>query len=352
MKFKWSILSLLLVMIVSTARLHAQDPQFSQYYSAPLYLNPGFAGSTNQQRIVFNHRLQWPNLPQAFSTFSFSYEAYVDKLKSGFGVLATTDKMGSAGWRTTYAGLLYSYKVRLSKKWVFSPGIYFAYGTNGMDKSKLRLRDGLEIDGQSLDPDIDRLGSRAFFDFSSGALFYNKNVWFGVSAYHLNQPNLSLFGEESRLNAKINIHGGAKIPLYNGPRMRASKISYLTPSFVYRLQGDAQQFDIGLQYHRDPIGVGVWYRGLPIQQVIKFEDSEAAVNQQDALVFIVSLNLRDLQIGYSYDYTLSELSGAAGGAHEVSLVWEFMKRSVRPGLRRRTRLIPCPSFNTNSDLWN
>lgn len=74
-----------LVLVVNVA--FAQDPQFSQYYQAPLYLNPGFTGITPQQRLAINHRIQWPNLPQAFSTYSFSYDIFVDELKSGFGIL-------------------------------------------------------------------------------------------------------------------------------------------------------------------------------------------------------------------------------------------------------------------------
>ncbi len=49
----------------------AQDPQFSQFYAAPMYLNPGFAGTTVDNRIVFNHRIQWPSLPGAFVTSNF-----------------------------------------------------------------------------------------------------------------------------------------------------------------------------------------------------------------------------------------------------------------------------------------
>src|SRR5277367_2868704 len=108
------ITSFLLVIVACVAK--AQDPQFSQYYQAPLYLNPGFTGITSQQRAVVNNRIQWPNLPQAYTTYAFSYDIWVDELKSGIGVLVTTDKMGSASWRTTTASLLYSYKVKLTDK--------------------------------------------------------------------------------------------------------------------------------------------------------------------------------------------------------------------------------------------
>ena len=43
-------------------KLQAQDPQFSQFYAAPLYLNPGFAGTTPYIRAGANFRSQWPSL--------------------------------------------------------------------------------------------------------------------------------------------------------------------------------------------------------------------------------------------------------------------------------------------------
>ncbi|GAA0891117.1 hypothetical protein GCM10009122_07960 [Fulvivirga kasyanovii] len=347
-----NILLVLFLAVITITQSYGQDPQFSQYYAAPLYLNPGFTGITPQQRLVANHRVQWPNLPQAFSTYSFSYEIFVDELKSGFGVLATTDKMGSAGWRTTYAGLLYSYKVRINKNWVFSPGLYFSYGSNGIDRSKLQLRDGLEFDGQSIDPDLNKLGNQNYFDFSSGAVLYNRSLWFGVSAYHLNRPNLSILGEESRLPVRVNIHGGMKLPLYNGPRT-ISKVSYLTPSFVYRMQGPSfQQLDVGLQYHVDPIAVGVWYRGIPISGSFKSGTETIQVVQQDALVFVMSLLFGNFQVGYSYDFTVSRLSTSTGGSHEVSIIYEFVAKSIRPGVKRKSKLIPCPSFNSKEGFWN
>src|SRR5688572_17232083 len=180
----------LLVMIGAYAS--AQDIQFSQYYQAPLFLNPGFTGITPQQRLVANHRIQWPNLPQAYTTSAFSYDIFVEELRSGFGMLLTTDKMGSAGWQTNTFNLLYSFKVRLTEKLVFSPGLVFGYGTHGIDQTKLRLGDGLEFERNgeynSVDPDQGRLGRQNYFDVGAGFLFYSKSLWLGAAFHHLNKP--------------------------------------------------------------------------------------------------------------------------------------------------------------------
>ena len=50
----------------------AQDPQFSQFYAAPLYINPAFTGASEYTRIGANYRNQWPGISGSFVTTSAS----------------------------------------------------------------------------------------------------------------------------------------------------------------------------------------------------------------------------------------------------------------------------------------
>ncbi|HMP99599.1 MAG TPA: type IX secretion system membrane protein PorP/SprF [Cyclobacteriaceae bacterium] len=343
MKYQRQILFVLFG-VFSTGLALAQDPQFSQYYNAPLYLNPGFTGSTQHQRVAFNHRLQWPGLPQAFSTFATSYDIYVDELSSGFGILATTDKMGSAGWRTTNVGLLYSFKVRLNDNLVFSPGLNFSYGVNGLDRTKLVLGDGLEFDGISLDPELARIGNKSYFDFSSGFILYSRKTWVGAAFAHMNRPNLSIIEEVNRLPMKVTIQGGTRINIGDHPTA-GPNLNYITPSFIFRMQGPFTQLDVGLNYHIDPISVGVWYRGKP------FEKNVIGNLAQDALVFQFGFMFDNVQIGYSYDFTVSELETASGGAHEIALIFDFVT-TIRKSNRSKGKLIPCPTFYERRSVFN
>lgn len=342
-----------MIWVVGVATVYGQDPQFSQFYQAPLYMNPGFAGITPQQRAVFNYRVQWPNLPQAFATYAASYDIFIDELRSGIGVIATNDKMGTANWSTTTFGLDYSYKVKLTEKLVFSPGLYFGYGTNGIDRSKLRLGDGLQYERPgkpyaSVDDVQYKISSQSYFDFGSGFLLYTRALWLGASFQHMNQPNLSVLNDASRLPMKTSIHAGAKIPLKGrGMRTRTNKIDYLTPSVIYRMQGPSfSQLDIGLNYHIDPISVGVWYRGKPFSQTV--------INSvyQDAMILQLGMYLKNLTIGYSYDFTVSEMQTSTGGSHEVSIVYEFVAKPVRRAVKKKYKLIPCPTFNSKDGFWN
>jgi type IX secretion system PorP/SprF family membrane protein len=161
----------------------------------------------------------------------------------------------------------------------------------------------------------------------------------------MNRPNLSVLNEVSRLDMKTSIHAGIRLSLNGGLRNHA-RTSYLTPSFIYRTQGKTfTQLDLGVNYHIDPISVGVWYRGKPFQRTV--------INsvQQDALILYLGLYFKNLTIGYSYDFTVSNLQTSSGGAHEVSIVYEFNSKSKKD-VKKKYRLIPCPTFNSKEGFWN
>ncbi len=88
---------LLLLVLLSTLnliKLKAQDPQFSQFYAAPLYLNPAFAGSNQASRAIANYRNQWPNFQANFITYAASFDHFFRKYNSGIGILAMADREG------------------------------------------------------------------------------------------------------------------------------------------------------------------------------------------------------------------------------------------------------------------
>lgn len=330
----------LIILFCISIKVVGQDPHFSQYYSAPMYLNPAFTGTGSDHRFIANYRNQWPNLANGFVTYSFSYDYNLHDLRSGVGLLATVDKAGSANLSSTSFGFLYSYKVQLSNKWIVTPGLYFGYGRRSIDFNKLVFGDQLEFsnDGQAptTDPSFGSLGSTGYFDFGSGILVYNKTFWAGFSAYHLNQPNRSLLGEESEIPVKTSLHAGVKIPLYNG-MFKRERVSSIAPSFVYQNQGSFDQLDVGLHFLYEPIMIGVWYRGIPIQQNTKDNVS------QDAAVLILGLQFDQLELAYSYDFTISELGTVSGGAHEVSIKYS-MDINMRSKTKRKDKFIPCPTF--------
>ncbi|MDH5366159.1 MAG: type IX secretion system membrane protein PorP/SprF [Cyclobacteriaceae bacterium] len=325
-------------------RAYGQDMQYTQYYAAPLLLNPAFAGTSNDHRLILNYRNQWPSLPQGFTNYALSYDYNMSDYRSGVGFVVNVDNAGSANLRSTNIQFMYAYKVQISDKWVFSPGLYFGYGQKSVDFNKLIFADQLQFDASGSAPTQDlsvsqNIQPESHFDFGSGVLLYSEKVWIGVSSYHMNQPNQSLLGEESRLPMKTSVHAGVRIPLYTGP-FRRNQNSSIAPSFVYKKQGDFDQLDIGLHFLYEPIIVGLWYRGIPLQQNVKDNIS------QDAIALILGMRLDFIDVGYSYDFTISELGPTVGGAHEISISYTFDVKTKKR-MKRKDKFIPCPTFIRN-----
>ena len=67
MRRGFSTIILVVVMLVSGV-VKGQDPQFSQFYAAQLYLNPAFTGSTQISRAGINYRNQWPAIDASYVT--------------------------------------------------------------------------------------------------------------------------------------------------------------------------------------------------------------------------------------------------------------------------------------------
>src|SRR6185295_17434324 len=69
-----------LVVTAGLGDLLAQDPEFTQFYANPLYLNPAFAGTARCPRICLNYRNQWPGISGTYVTYSASYDQHFDAI--------------------------------------------------------------------------------------------------------------------------------------------------------------------------------------------------------------------------------------------------------------------------------
>jgi type IX secretion system PorP/SprF family membrane protein len=328
-----------ILILLTTVCVYAQDPEFSQYYSAPLYLNPAFSGTSVDHRFIANYRNQWPSINKAFQTYGFSYDYNLERLNSGVGVMLLSDKAGTSHLKSTQVNLQYAYKVKVSDTWMLSSGLNFGVGFRNIDYNNLVFYDQLEFsqDGVNLPPSsIGGIDPSSYFDFGAGILAYSRKFWFGFAASHLNKPNRSFMEDASTIPVKTTLHGGVRIPLYQGVFKR-DRIASIAPSFVYKQQGKFDQLDIGTHLFYDPIVLGIWYRGIPIQQDVADNLSH------DAVVVILGFDLKNVELTYSYDITVSKLAQVSGGAHEIALKFS-LDMGARVTVRKKEKFIPCPTF--------
>ena len=310
---------------------YGQDPTFSQFYANALYLSPSFAGASQDYRLSFNYRDQWPTVPGVFHTYSISFDKALPNFNSGIGILATYDVAGEGNLSTTNIGVLYSYDFNINRKWHIRPGVNFKFYYLGLDINKLLFSSQLTGNGTTPSnnpPPFDKL---ADVDFATSALAYNDRAWFGVTFDHLLVPKTSFYGEDGFVPVKFNFYGG--IQVLKRTRLIQKVPEILSVAINFQKQAKFYQSDIGVYYYMQPLIFGLWYRGIP------FATSQAG----DALIGLVGIKTEQLHIGYSYDFTISNLIGSTSGAHEISLVYEFKASTFTKG-RKRMRAIPCPEF--------
>jgi len=315
----------LLVLLVFAGIIHsqntlqAQDPQFSQYYAAPLYLNPGLAGINQKGRMGINYRTQWPNLDANFETFSGYIDYHFEDYYSSAGLLFTRDSEGIAGLQSTSIALQYAYQVQLNYQWTFRPGVQVGYFIRDLNFDKLTFGDQFDDTGlvRPITAETFDTGLRAsFFDLSFGGILYNPSLWIGGTVHHITEPNQSIAGGDAPLPRRISVHGGYRIPLNPTTTRTDLGERSITPSFNYRTQGPFDQLDLGAYLTLEPILFGVWYRGIPIKNL------DSVVNNE-AIIFMIGLQKNRATFGYSFDYTISDLGIGTGGAHEISISYSF-----------------------------
>jgi type IX secretion system PorP/SprF family membrane protein len=305
-----SLLYLLIVgcgfMLVIQTPATAQDAQFSQFYAAPLYLNPAFAGSTNQARVGMNYRNQWPAIDANFRTISAYGDAYLEDYNSGIGALITRDQEGVLGLQSISLTLQYSYNLEITKGLSFRPGFQASIYNRSVNFSQLTFGDQFDPNtGEVVNPTGETVGSgeSIFFpDIGVGGLFYTQSAWLGFAATHLTKPNQSLIGENSQLPMKLSGHAGYKFffkpgAIGTGVYARKQERS-VAPTLQYRHQGNFDQMDIGMYFTFEPIIIGTWYRGIPFKPVNGYMNNESIV----LLVGFTKKGEKDIfNIGYSYD---------------------------------------------------
>ncbi len=338
----------LIVLVIVLKSGNAQIAHYSQFYSTPMTIAPSFAGLTEASRLSLNYRDQWPAVPGVFRTFSAGVDNYFKRAKSGVGLLVFRDVAGEGSLGLTEASLLYSYKIKVGQKrgninseWFLRPGIQFKYSQRSVDFEKLTFGDQL-LGNQQYTVEAPPLAKKAYIDFSASLLGYTDLYWAGFSVDHLLRPSQSLYGLNNRMNMKLSIFGGAKILMRDqkSRRVRYGRdIENVTVAFNYQYWDKFDQLDIGAYWTHDPLILGAWFRGIPL-----VDKKNKTFNNIDAIIVLVGFKITpDLQIGYSYDMTvIRNLFSHTGGAHEISLVYEFNKNLDRR-FDKHT-IIPCPSF--------
>ena len=301
------ILIVLLLLVVKISS--AQDPGFSQFFSNPLYLNPALAGTSELPRIAINYRNQWPQKGLSLNTYSLSFDQLVAKTNAGVGFLIMHDQELNNVINTNSLSFFYSYHLQLGFESFMTLGIQGGMVYKQFNLRNLIFPSGINQGTGEITEWVSSLHSnekKLFPDFGIGAVGQHGEYFWGATLHHLNRPDESIIegDQKGRLPIKGTLHVGAKLHrLHYGLLSREFTLS---PNIIYQQQGSFKQINAGIYMIEKSFLFGGWYRNnLDIRP--------------DALIALAGFAFEKIQLGYSFDLTLSKLSNYSYGSHEISV---------------------------------
>ncbi len=299
-----------LLFCVASISWGQQFPQFSQNMFNHLTVNPGYAGASEMMNVTLGNRQQWmggfkseDGSSMAPQTTVFGVDTEINLLgwNSGIGFSIMNDEIGA--FTSLYMSAIYS------KRWEtdygkLGVGLSLGLVNQGIKGSILSTMplgtgDDFQSEYHSEEQFTDDEGTA--FDAGFGAFLEHKQYYLGISVAHLNQPKPKFKDSyASYLNRTVFVTGGYRIQMKKRPIV-------LIPSIFLKSNMSSYQIDWNINgILKDKYWGGLTYR------------------MQDAIVLLGGVELNNgLRIGYSYDISISGLSGAQNGSHEIMLGYRF-----------------------------
>jgi type IX secretion system PorP/SprF family membrane protein len=279
----------LLLLIISIHQINAQrEPQYTQYINNTLTYNPAYISTQEDVTFTALGRSQWVGFDGAPNTYSFS-AIFPSMSRFGAGLNIIRDEIGAT--KQTSISANFAYEIQLSST------IYTSFGASA-GGSFLNTN---YSDGNVLNPNDPLLNNRNDFDpsFGFGVMTYAENWYVGISvpnflknSYYSAQKNKLI----DRENLQLFLLGGYIFNINDHLKFKPAVLARVTPNLPFVVDYSANmlindKITIGLSYRTSEIVTGMFG--------IKLTDT--------------------FYLGYSYDRTISGLSGSNGGSNEIML---------------------------------
>jgi type IX secretion system PorP/SprF family membrane protein len=301
-----------------------QEPQFTASHYISASFNPAAVGLMNGLQLGFTGRSQWVGIEGQPASALLMAQAPIPQLMSALGVNVMSDRIGV--FTATSLKLNYAFSLPLGKKGnVLQLGLAPMFLFRNMDASQFT-----SIYETPPNPLITQLLGRQInanaFDIGIGALVAKKAIsypllgpqyYLGGGIDHLLQPTLAELGAAFTLGRTFYLQAGYRYDF-------SESFISLLPALHYKRVGNQNQLDLQLDWAYRPLLIGVGYRGA---------------SNADALLTKVGFMLNRFLFLYSYDYTLSALTAATSGSHEITLTY-FIDFKNQTAQKRKNKTVP------------
>jgi len=326
MKARLLILTLLFVGICKN--ISAQDLHYSQFYNAPLTINPALTGIFNgDQRVSASIRDQWRSVPVPWFTTTVGYDQKIYSKKAeksffGVGGFLNYDRQGESNLTLTNLNLSGSYNYVINTNNVISLGLLVGFATRGFDESNLTWDnewDGTQFVAGSGGENFD-IQRVAIFESGAGLnyrLQLNKRtkIDLGVGGFHLLSPNVTYTSSTllPNLPRRFSVYGIGSIGLTDRLDLQLDGLG--------QFQGEYREYLVGgyLNYFLSKTPG----KNIALRAGVGYRTSKALYPK-------VALQYNQVFVAFSYDIDMSEFSQHTNGRGGPELHFQYLITHVKP----------------------
>jgi type IX secretion system PorP/SprF family membrane protein len=337
----------------------AQDIHYSQFYNAPLLLNPALTGmTTGSGRVSITYRNQWFGatgsgfFKSPYMTTALSGDLPI-KIKNdalGVGLFIANDQAGANTFSTFITQASVSYMKTLGKKsnHRLSAGFQIGYTFQSIKVETFQWASQFSHEDNQFSPGTtsynpENIGTNkiGYLNMNFGLFWYSKltdkvAMYTGGSFYNVTTPNHTILPNQKRdLYWRWNVHAALDITV-------GSKY-HILPSGQFMRQGVNDQLNTGIGF-----GIDFKERGsrtddpmsLTLGVYNRIHNIPTGVTS-DAIIPYIGFDIKRFRLGITYDATISSLktTGPGIGAFEISVAYTIKKK----GYSRRDDFI-APRF--------
>lgn len=291
-----------LLLFVGLSAYAQQEPQYTQYMYNTLTVNPGYTGSPGVLQANLLHRTQWVGISGAPQTQAFSihspWSEYYENI--GVGLSVVNDRLGPSD--EVYADANFSYTLNMGDEAKLAFGLKAGVRVLSVDWSRGRYY-------QEGDPLLNNnINNKINPTIGAGLYYYTDNWYAGVSVPNFMQNNYYDDVQET---------------------VRADRLHYyIIGGYVFTLSDDVKfkPAVLGKIVNGAPITVDASANFL-LQETITLG---AAYRWNDAISGLIGIQVnRNFFVGYSYDYSVTDLNKYNNGSHELMVRFEVAPKTNR-----------------------
>ena len=276
-----------------------QIPQFTQWSSHQLALNPAHAGIKTCIDIHSLYRIQWVGFQGAPRSGFFTLSAPIKtkrknylSARQGLGLKFETDQIGQ--FNTNRINVAYAAHFNFTRDTRLSLGLYGGIIQMGFDPSN----------SVTIEPDPTVIKEASFIapDASFGAWWNGEDYYFGLVLQNLFRYKWTDLGTDSRYRFHSLLNAGYRFKMNDRITLMPAAILKIPPRGPLAIDLQAI-LDFGNKFN-----LGLGYRNT------------------DALLFFAGFKINQrFSAQYSFDFTLSALQNGGSNTHELSISFSACK---------------------------